>query len=66
MVYIARGLTGAWDDRETRLGQSDCSRGSQHTEVCAETQFKAAAKCCAANGRDGGDWECRQAGESAP
>jgi hypothetical protein len=63
---VVGGLTSAWDDGETRLGQSDCSRGSQDTEVCAEAQLKTAAKGCAANGRDGGDWECRQAGESAP
>jgi hypothetical protein len=61
-----RGHTSTWDDGETRLRQGDRSRGSQHTEVCAETQLKAAAKGCAANGRDGGDWECRQTGESAP
>ena len=65
-IVRRRGHTSAWDDGEMRFGQSDRSRGSQHTEVCAETQLKAAAKGCAANGGDGGDWECRQTGESAP
>jgi hypothetical protein len=63
---VVGGLTSAWDDGETRLGQSDCSRGSQDTEVCAEAQLKAAAKGCAANRRNGRDWECRQSCECAP
>lgn len=58
--------TSSWDDGKTRLGQTDCSSGSQDAEVGAEAQLKAAAKGCAADGRDGRDWECRQTGESAP
>ena len=54
---MARRLTSTRDDGETSLGQSNCGRGSQYTEVCAEAQLKAAAKGCATNGRDGGDWE---------
>lgn len=65
-VVLQGKHTSTWNNGKTSLGQSNCSSGSQYTEVCAEAQLKAAAECCAANGRDGGDWKCRQTGEGAP